>query len=131
MVSFHLLCLLFGYYSLWPSKSCFVEQKTRKLVVTLHIHTCIHIHISDHLRHQVDYYNLRLRYMRVKVKRTSKSSVKPTRAPTPIQYQFFSGKMSKLFNMATPNLLVLSEACMGSNIGYKVYAPRMMTYIKG
>jgi len=40
--------------------------------------------------------------MSAKVKRTLYRTVKPKRAPTPIQYQSFSAKTSKLFNVAKP-----------------------------
>jgi hypothetical protein len=54
---------------------------------------------------------LRLRYISAKVNRMLKRTVKPRSAPEPIQNQFFSGKTSMFLSTATPNGVVLSEAC--------------------
>lgn len=54
---------------------------------------------------------LRFKYMRENVKRMLKRIANPRRADAPIQNQFLSGKTSKSFSTATPNLLTLSEAC--------------------
>lgn len=74
--------------------------------------------IKRNLICKLEFWNLRLRYIREKVKRTLKRIVNPKRTAVPIQYQFLSGKILKLFSTATPKLVSLSEAWIGPNISH-------------